>query len=336
MLVKLSIILKRQKFWFLIFLVYIYNYYSELQSQYHIYMMKPARLKSAIFYQGCEESYFNSNYSSNVTIISLYFDLKNSKHSAKKYAAWIRNMLNSIDSVPLALVVNKRGYRKIKKMRLVRKAKFYIVENIWTILKQIEKERNRSYLTPYLKHQWTLDREAKIHNPSLYAIWNLKSYISFKISYQNPFNSSFFIYSDIGSFRKEVFPNWPDVSFISDSLKPKLRDKILLGQIEQIKTLIENQDTIGGGFFAGTSKAIRNFYFNFYTIHDKRLEEGLFIGKDQTTMSLLTFRYFNRTVKRLKAFDFKCGDKWFFYVPFLSRTPRDHCIEDRLSLILEK
>ncbi len=68
----------------------------------------------------------------------------------------------------------------------------------------------------------------------------------------NPFNSNFFIYIDAGSFREKMYPYWPNEEFIN-KLKLRLKDKMLLGQINPFNALdySPNKDYIEGGFFAG-------------------------------------------------------------------------------------
>ena len=50
----------------------------------------------------------------------------------------------------------------------------------------------------YKHEQFYIDPEKHIHNSNLYAVWNLKAFITYKILKQNPFNSTFFIYTDKG------------------------------------------------------------------------------------------------------------------------------------------
>ncbi len=98
-----------------------------------------------------------------------------------------------------------------------------------------------------------MDPEKMIHNPNLYAIWNLKAFIMDEIAnLYNPFNSNFFIYVDAGSFREKTYQNWPNLNFIKN-LKSQLRNKILFGLIKSFNDINYSAegDYIQGTFFAG-------------------------------------------------------------------------------------
>ena len=99
-----------------------------------------------------------------------------------------------------------------------------------------------------------LDREKNIHNPNLYAVWNLKPFIANKVANQlNPFDSSFFIYLDAGSFRQRTFVNWPNIEFVRN-LASKIQDKMLFGQISYMNnnSYKPDSDLIEGTFFSGS------------------------------------------------------------------------------------
>jgi hypothetical protein len=185
-----------------------------------------------------------------------------------------------------------------------------------------------------MEQQNELDVEKRRHNSNLYAVWNLKSFICHKIAQENPFNSSFFIYTDAGAFRDIVLPGWPDQSFITNSIQKVLGDRVLFGQVANFKVFNEWRDVIEGGFFAGSSQALSDFYRNFFFIHDERFEQGLFVGKDQTIMNLLAFKYFNRTVVRLNAWS--CGaNPWFFYQFYFHQASSNMpCLKDRLGFLI--
>lgn len=115
------------------------------------------------------------------TVISVYMELNKSKHSVKDYDQWMRHFASSMRS-PLAMVVNRKAYEKLKPLTEKGTTKFYVVEDIYNILTQVEFERNMSYVWNYLTQQHALDGEKSIHNPNLYAVWNMKCYIAHKIS----------------------------------------------------------------------------------------------------------------------------------------------------------
>ena len=124
---------------------------------------------------------------------------------------------------------------------------FYIVDSHWDILTDIERTRGLSYKQHYIHIQNKKDREKRIHSPDLYLIWNMKSFITNKICKENPYNSTNFIYTDSGAWRKMPIQNWPDVSLVNRIVK-LLNNKILFGQISDEKPFNFQLDFIEGTF----------------------------------------------------------------------------------------
>lgn len=106
----------------------------------------------------------------------------------------------------------------------------FVAKSIWSLMRDLEVERNKKYIDAYKLKQQALDPERSIHSPELYAIWNLKHFLVDKVTRLNPYNSNFFIYTDSGAWREHVFANWPDQKLVRN-LKRKLGNRILYGQI---------------------------------------------------------------------------------------------------------
>ena len=150
-----------------------------------------------------------------ITVVSCYFLLNKSKFNSKKYEKWLKNFFLSVTS-PLALFTD--GKSLSQELIEIRSARpyptiFYTFDSHWNILNEIEKKRAKNYTFNYKYKQNNLDPEKRIHNADLYLLWNIKSYITNKIAQENPFNSSFFIYSDSGAWRDRVLYDWPNESF---------------------------------------------------------------------------------------------------------------------------
>jgi len=275
------------------------------------------------------------------TVVSVYFPLTNGKHSIEEFSNWNKYALLSIKS-PLVLFTDEKIKQEFIKIRS-ENINFMVYENVWQLMKELEKKRNMKYIDNYINDQWSKDPEKAIHNPHLYAIWNLKAFICSKIVEENPYNSSFFIYSDLGAWRNGAIENWPDDSFIT-ILNEKLNDRLLFGQIVHVKdrnTFNVESNSIEGGFFAGSSKAINNFANLFYKIHDERLKDNLFIGKDQTIMNYIAYKT-NLRVVFLRTWElYDCNlnksiiyDLWFFYQNYLSQIKYFNCdYEKRLTIL---
>jgi hypothetical protein len=293
--------------------------------------------------------YFNVHeYSSQYysTIITVYFSLNNSKHSNEDYQVWIQNMLFSIDA-PLVVFTDFNTKDLVIKFRYGKPTILYIYDNVWQLMRELESYRNKSpfyYINSYVYHQTRLDEEKLIHNPNLYAIWNLKPYLSAKVSRDNPFETNFFIYTDMGAWRYGLISYWPNQTFVKE-INEIINDRVLLSQIEEYGFNNNNNfepymDIIQGGFFAGTQKALLNFEQIFYDLHDERLIDGYFIGKDQTFFNILTFQTHSSQISRLESFNYKkCIHKfdwnpWLFYQIFFSSL-MDKYFECEKILLIE-
>ena len=119
-----------------------------------------------------------------------------------------------------------------------------------------------------------------------------------------------------------------------------IKDKILFGQISKWNSDKSSSfpviNLIEGGFYLGTKEAINNFETNFWEIHDERFDKGLFIGKDQIIMNIISSTKSNETV-RLQTWNLNCKntiDFWFFYQYFLSSNQFYECIQPREQLLI--
>ena len=272
------------------------------------------------------------------TVVSMYFNLNASKHSLSEYNAWIVNMLKSVHA-PLVMYTDNKSIAFLQANRNSSRytTTYFIYDDIWGVMRELELRRNMSYLVPYQKEQHDKDAERRIHNPSLYACWNLKTYILAKASEMNEYNSEFFMYTDAGAWREKAFTDWPHEEFVRN-VSQRLNDRMLVGQIMMKQDRFSiGQDNIEGGFLAGSNKAVAMFQRAFYDLHDQWLLAGLFIGKDQTLMNMLTFVTNKKSIVRLNAWSAAegCSDYWFFYQHFFARADEYSCpIKDRLSLLI--
>jgi hypothetical protein len=163
----------------------------------------------------------------------------------------------------------------------------------------------------------------------------------------NPFDSQFFIYTDTGAWRLGKLGQWPDQAFVRE-LVAYLDDRMLFGQVKEVEKGVFNpkRDIIEGTFFAGSSKALRIYAKAFYDLHDKWLDQGMFVGKDQSMINELVFRepqMKNQSV-RLTAWRLPmCTqfdqnqkfDEWFVYQRFLAKQIFYNCdYEERLAYLV--
>ena len=213
-----------------------------------------------------------------VTVVSIYFPLKKSKHSLEEYDVWVRNRLLSVEAAPLVMFTDKEALPRCIELRNSsnRRTTFYVYDDLWTIMKELEERRSKQYLHNYQHVQYELDTE-KQHTPELYAVWNLKPYYTNKVSEMNLYNSDYFIYTDAGAWREAIIPQWPDVSFVR-KVAAKTRDLPLFGQVGTRYYNFPWDNNIEGTWFAGSSKALLDYEEVFYSVHDTRMENNQFMG----------------------------------------------------------
>ena len=275
-----------------------------------------------------------------LTVISVYFAFNKSKHGQTYYDVWTKNMALSVSSAPLVIFTDSQSYPTFKELRknATFRTTFYVYDTVWSLLKELEVKRNRSYLHNYQYRQYELESE-KFHTPNMYAVWNLKAYIAKKVADENPYGSAFFIYTDSGAWREKVYPMWPDVSFVKQ-VAATIHDLPLFGQVGYGVYNFPWDDIIEATWFAGSAEAFALYYEKYYKVHDERLDKDMFIGKEQALMNLVVFgpersgtnRLLNSS--RIHFWEMsECGDRWFLYQKYFAQSDDYTCGKDRLPLL---
>ena len=142
----------------------------------------------------------------------------------------------------------------------------------------------------------------------------------------------------------EVVKFTSSITFTKQISNDILKNKILFGQITNSNLERSNSfpfvKIIEGGFFMGSNKALDNFENDFWNLHDKRIEKGLFIGKDQIIMNLISFDS-NITKKseivKLKTWNLECKnrvDEWFFYQYYFANDQYYLCLHPKEKLLI--
>ena len=162
----------------------------------------------------------------------------------------------------------------------------------------------------------------------------------YKVASWNPYGSHYFIYTDAGAWRSRRIVHWPDARFVKRVAR-LTGDRMLLGQINP-KNRELGKDSIQGTFFAGTCRALADFKRVFYSLHDKLMDAGAFVGKDQEIMNALAYgeddvHRLEQSVVVLQSFRASCANKWFFYQRFFASDDQYRWMRcpqhDRLSLL---
>lgn len=217
------------------------------------------------------------------SIVTGYFRIP-SKHSSSKYDSWMKNMLSLQD--PMIVFTQAEMVDKIRGFRQHALNRTVIVE-----LELEELPITKMGDADFWPHQLEIDVEKKIHaGYQVFWIWLSKSWLVVQGSEMNPFDSSFFMWCDIGSFRDSKYNNRlliqhaelvPDGSLIwmAHRTPNPPSSPIWADKLKERQHFYQS-----GSQAAGSTVAWRDFHKQFAITIDRFVAKGLFIGEDQTVI----------------------------------------------------
>lgn len=251
------------------------------------------------------------------TIVTAYFFSKISKASHEIYVERMKNML-VIDN-NMVIFCEKKYSELIRELRKDKLSKTYIIETHY------KEFYSYKYINTFLEH-YNKDHEKQVgHNIYLYMIWNEKPHFLKKAIEIDPFNTDYFLWVDIGCFRKKNvdFIHWPNQIRINQIPK----DKILLLEVypfsekeleckeKENLPLFQFTNRIGATIFGGGKEAIIKWHYLYYELLEYFIIIDRFIGKDQSIMNSLYL--INRDLCELVKWKPGCHDPWFYLQDYL-------------------
>ena len=258
-----------------------------------------------------------SNNSSDVTVVSCYYIIR-SKFPKKQYLEWIKNYIFlNFHSVIFCDELTKK----------------FLIDNIPTIInsKTILKILDISNFKTSEYKDWKKDlkkddeiKKGVNHSVKLYKIWNEKIYFLNKVINENPFESNFFLWNDIGSFRTT---NKNKLQLIKELQFPQ-SNRFVKGKVSMFKikdfTLDEKKNINNidsrfkhvnryGGMFGGDKESLIIFEKKYTKLLHKFKKKNIFAGKDQSIYNFLVLQNPNliHTINSHKVN--KSYDKWFCF-----------------------
>eukprot|EP00985_Skeletonema_marinoi_P026668 scaffold20879_cov197-Skeletonema_marinoi.AAC.1 len=238
--------------------------------------------------------------SSPATIVTAYFKIK-SKHTHTEYNQWMGNTMSLHD--PMVIYTSPDLVPAIKRLRS------HALEHTMVIPMELHEMRMPTQygIQPFWEKQHAMDPEKTIHKSyHFYWIWNEKLEFLRRTIAENPFQSNFFAWVDIGYFRT-----------------PKYNHQVMLKQIPS--TLEQDQilgldvrgfgegEHMGGGFIGGYAAGLMRFHSIFYALLEAHKHE--FIGKEQEWFKRGCIE--NEGLCVLVKPDMDHGDPWFFMAPYM-------------------
>lgn len=257
-----------------------------------------------------------------ITIVTAYFKIK-SKFPSSQYNTWMKNMLQNI-TTPMVIFTDIESEKMIKEYRgnyptkiIVQKLSDFLVYRYWRLWNE----------------HWRVDPENRYHTPELYMIWAEKSNFVYQVMKDNPFNSEWFFWSDIGAFRNRKKYNdidpmackyWPNYNKVVQLPK----DKVLLVKTGDIKDnekelldtgltkyFYKHTDNRIGGQFCLHINILTKWWEEYYNMLETFFRYGRFAGKDQTIMTNI----FIKKPEMCMIIDAPPGyDKWFYFQTYFA------------------
>ena len=277
------------------------------------------------------ERRFEGKARSKGTIVTAYFQL-NSKHPVEQYLKWMTRMLSLPD--PMVIFTSADLVPLFTRMRAGKLERTVIIET------QLEDTKMaREFPVEFWQRQFERDPEKGKHKSyKLFWIWNGKADFVRQAIEMNPFNSSYFMWSDIGCYRFER-PNG-SLQLADTSLLDRHPEKIMLVNIKRYKVPLYTEknaffDTCGGGVkcrriagaqYAGTLKACLKWYDAYYDTIKRYVKHGRFIGEDQNVMAGTCLRHPSNCLLFHPVYNKRA---WFGLQPVLrGRHPKVYTILD--------
>lgn len=260
-----------------------------------------------------------TNFTDRATIVTSYFKLNISKASHETYSEWMKNML-VIDN-PMVIFCDESSRQFIETQREDKKEKTVIITTAFNEF------HTYKYANEYIAN-YKVDSEQRVgHTPLLYMIWGEKSHFLKRAIEMDPFKTDYFLWVDIGCFRKPntQYIDWPNPARISEmdktkvlllSVVPFTESELECGTKENLP-LFQFTNRIGGTMFGGGKEVLLKWHDLYYEMVEYFISIGRFIGKDQSIMNSVYL--LNRDMCDLIQWKPGCADPWFYIQDHLVR-----------------
>lgn len=249
-----------------------------------------------------------SKQDDDITLVTAYYKIS-SKYSDECYKQWIAEFLKlPVRMIVFTDIVSVEDLRKLRRPydpTVSKRTQFLVHEKEdWEVLEDVPIDVWEANVK--------LDAETKQvnHTAWLYALWSQKPYFVKRATDLNPFGTSWFCWTDIGSIRR---PHLVNECFLFPSVDRLMnvapQGKMIFMQLEPIRDsdrtldvdlrlpkLIANEQSLSGprackstvriqgGFFAGPSSACQLWLERYRTVLRRFKDTGTFLGKDQNVI----------------------------------------------------
>jgi hypothetical protein len=254
------------------------------------------------------------------TVVTAYFQLKTSKASDATYKQWMKNMLE-IDN-QMVIFCDEQSVGDISENRKHKMDKTKIIVMSFTDFYCYR------YIDAFRKDYLRDAESIRGHTVELYMIWNEKTHFLKRAIEMNPFQTSHFVWTDIGCFRvpNTRYIHWPNPDKIlacpQDKVwmllvKPFTMDELLINNVEQLPHFDERYYRIGGTIFGGRSDALLNLHKMYYGMIEYFISKNKSIAKDQNVMNSVYLLNRDKCLLVVPQDNPYNRDIWFYMQEFL-------------------
>ena len=238
------------------------------------------------------------------TIVTAYFEFP-SKHTSGEFSSWMRNMLSLQD--PMVIFTTQDKEEMFYRMR-----GHALNRTLVVVMQLADAEVVRWYGIDFWSAQHNIDPAKTVNvNPWLYVVWNEKLAFVQKAMHLNPFNSSYFVWMDVGFLRHSGYNG----KRLAIDAAPFAGDRVLMLDISamthnMLKPLTQNENRIGAGLFGGSATAMESYRREYYRTLSDDISEHRFVGVEQVVM----WRTCQRDPSLCHIIPIKpvCGEAWRF------------------------
>lgn len=254
-----------------------------------------------------------------LTIVTAFITIQ-SKHSKDQYKNWMKGLLSY--NGPMIIFADSNNIENISKLRENLPTKL-----ILTKLDDLYTNKYKGKFNHHLGFYSVHDKMEKVMNLDEYSMIQCEKPNFLKISAdENPFNTNYFMWYDIGYIRSgKLLPqSWPNV----DKLKI-LNDKIFVMSLknEGCKNVKKSMYTyseppndvmITGGIMGSHKNNINTFHKLFYDKLENIIEEGKeWAGMEQFILSHIYCENMDKFhILKAKKNEFVNNDEWFYGIPY--------------------
>ena len=272
---------------------------------------------------------FTENKNHDLTIVTAYFKVNRTRivdgytNGRKKedmpkdsdgiYKEWMKGLLTY--NGPMIIYTDNDSYDYIKNLR----KDYPKTKLIKTSIKELEAYKyfkNIDNTNKYATMIWKEHDNNNI-NRDLYTIWNSKIGMLKESVVENPFNTFYFAWFDIGYIREEkkLEELWPDKN------KLKILDDKMLFNIVYGGPDCKDGGSVAGNFIGCNKNNIHKIHELFIKNLKKRSKTKKFAGNDQELYQDLRCENQDliKGIKALKTdyWSHVPHDEWFYLIPFL-------------------